>query len=431
MRARIVLGMIGAGLLAACVTNPPGQSATLAMQRLPGAAEPDRAQIPRQIVVTFKVEPPALTIEAGATPALRAQRPGYAGSAYARQTMARIARDYGIARVTDWYIESLGVHCVVYQAADPAMRDAIVERMRSDLRIQDAQAMNEFSTLGDTPATAVADPYSTMQHALRRIGLPAAQQLASGRGVRVAVIDTGLDDRHADLLGRMEATDNFVDRDATQFRRDRHGTAVAGAIAANAGNGQGIRGVAPQSRLIGLKACWEINVRGDAACSSLTLAGALESAIRRRVHVINLSLAGPSDRLLTSLLQQAMAQGILIVGAAPAAVRSTAPQFPASVAGVISVENADAPGAGVHAVAAPGNEVLTLAPGNRYDFASGVSISTALVSGVAALLLEKVPDGQRASFAARLPGILLLTADARPARAPEINAARAIQATLR
>lgn len=431
MRAAIVAGLLGAGLLGGCATDPPGLSAALAMQRLPDVAEPDRALIPRQIVVTFRVDPPGLTIEAGATPSLRAQRPGYAGSAYARQTMARIARDYGVARVTDWYIDSLRVHCVVYQAADPALRDAIIERMHADRRIQDAQAMNEFNTLADAVTPAVADPYLTLQHAMRRIGLPAAQLLASGYGVRIAVIDTGLDDGHAELLGRLEATDNFVDRNAAQFRRDRHGTAVAGAIAANADNGLGIRGVAPQSRLIGLKACWEINAQGDAACSSLTLAAALESAIRRRVHVINLSLAGPSDRLLTNLLQQAMARGILIVGAAPAREGGAAPRFPASVEGVISVENADAPGAGVHAVAAPGTEVLTLAPGNRYDFASGVSISTALVSGVAALMLEKVPDAERAAFVARLPGILLLTADARPAKAPEINAARAIQAALR
>jgi subtilisin family serine protease len=430
MRAAIVSGLIGVGLTTACATAPPLQTAALAMERLGSNGAQDSSQIPLQIVVTFRVEIPALSIEAGATPALRAQRPGYSGSTYARRLMTRFEHDYRITRVTDWYIESLGVHCVVYRAADAATRDAVVARMHQDRRIEDADAMHEFRTLGEPAASAGVDPYEAIQRAAQRIGLPAAQQMASGRGVRIAVIDTGIDFRHEELQGRIEATDNFVDADTSRYRQDHHGTAVGGTIAANAANGRGIRGVAPQARLIGLKACWEVNSRWDAVCSSLTLAAALESAIRRRVDIINLSLAGPADRLLTNLLRQAMAQGILVVGAAPTQ-NSIATQFPAGVPGVISVENADEAAGALRGVAAPGNEVLTLAPGDGYDFASGVSISTALVTGVVALMLERIPAAQRAGFAARLPGILLLTADERPSRTPEINAARAIQAALR
>jgi subtilisin family serine protease len=154
------------------------------------------------------------------------------------------------------------------------------------------------------------------------------------------------------------------------------------------------------------------------------------------VHVINLSLAGPADRLLASLLERALARGISVVGAAPSEESSAENGFPASVRGVIAVVNADTPAVAAPVaalrLAAPGLEVLTLAPGGHYDYASGVSMSTALVSGVAALLLEHVSaSAQRIAFVARLPELLQQTGDAREQHHPEINAARALRTTLR
>jgi subtilisin family serine protease len=310
----------------------------------------------------------------------------------------------------------------------------VLAKLQLDPRVADAQAMNEFRTLdqpGINAATALLDPYSHLQRAAARIGLDTAQKFASGRGVRIAVIDTGIDDSHPDLLGRIESTGNFVNSDVRQFRRDRHGTAVAGTIAANSGNGAGIRGVAPESQLIGLKACWEVAHDGSAACNSLTLAAAMESAIRRRVNVINLSLTGPTDRLLAGLVQKALEAGILVVGAIEEGAAAPQCGFPGGVAGVIAVVNADLPTSNLQAVAAPGNEVLTLTPGGHYDYVSGVSISTAMVSGVVALLLERAPKAERANYIAHLPRLLRDTAEQRLLQAPEINAARAIQAALR
>jgi subtilisin family serine protease len=433
-KSTLSLAALCAALVTGCASNPSPRMPETALRAVQsGLSVEVRAQAQQQLVVTFRDERPALAIEAGATPTLRASRAGYAGSAYAQRIVNRLARDYQLERVTDWYIKTLGVHCVVYRLADGATRDATLAKLRADRRVADAQPMQEFRTLGkpNTERLAGTDPYADLQRATARIGVPAAQLHASGRGVRVAVIDTGMDDQHADLLGRIEVTGNYVDSDSEQYRRDRHGTAVGGTIAANSGNGAGIRGVAPEARLVSLKACWEIASDGSATCNSLTLASALESAIRRKVHVINLSLAGPPDRLLASLLRKAMEQGILIVGAAPSATDNASGGFPSNVVGVISVVNADAATADVNTVAAPGDEVLTLAPGGHYDYASGVSISTAMVSGVVALMLENAPGaGQRAEFIARLPALLRQTAEPRLARAPEINAARAIQAAL-
>jgi subtilisin family serine protease len=231
--------------------------------------------------------------------------------------------------------------------------------------------------------------------------------------VTIAVIDTGVDTAHPELAGRIKLTRNFVDDDAQRFQMDRHGTAVAGVIAALTNNGQGIVGVAPAADLLALKACWQERLEAPAVCNTLTLAEALAFAIERRSRIINLSLTGPSDPLLSRLVGRALNQGILVLGAS--APRSSAltvastsldEGFPLGVPGVIAVADADsgAPRAkeistSVPAVprpesprpilAAPGREVLTLAPGGRYDYVSGSSISTAMVTGVVALLLER------------------------------------------
>src|SRR6185369_8421588 len=150
------------------------------------------------------------------------------------------------------------------------------------------------------------------------IHVPEAQKWSKGRGVTIALIDTGVDTAHPELAGRIRLTRNFVDNDAERFQMDRHGTAVAGVIAALTNNGQGIVGIAPAADLIALKACWQERLDAPAVCNTLTLAEALAFAIERRSQIINLSLTGPSDPLLTRLVGRAVEQGILVLGASVA-----------------------------------------------------------------------------------------------------------------
>ena len=106
--------------------------------------------------------------------------------------------------------------------------------------------------------TAAPDPYSSVQPGHERMDIASAHRWSRGRGVRIALIDTGLDSAHPDLRGRIDLERNFVDEDARRFQLDRHGTAIAGVIAANADNGVGIVGIAPEARLLALKACWQL-----------------------------------------------------------------------------------------------------------------------------------------------------------------------------
>jgi len=267
-------------------------------------------------------------------------------------------------------------------------RPSMLSRLSADPRIKLAQSMQTFSTR----TQVYNDPYVELQRGLQQMGVVAAQAWSRGGGVKVAIIDTGVDTEHSDLRGRIAKADNFVDSDAEQFRSDRHGTEMAGVIAAVANNREGIVGVAPEARLLVLKACWQVHADEDAArCNSFTLARALVAAFDAHAQVINLSLAGPDDPLLRDLIREGLRRGVLFVGAA---------NFDGThgemgllhQAGVIEVASEETHAPGGSALYAPGHEILTLLPGGHYDFATGDSIATAQVTGVVALLLERNPN---------------------------------------
>jgi subtilisin family serine protease len=123
--------------------------------------------------------------------------------------------------------------------------------------------------------------------------------------------------------------------------------------------------------------------------------------------VLNLSLTGPRDALLETLLQTAQAQGMLVVGAMPPEGQA-ADAFPTALAGVIRVAVAGHAADG-GSVMAPGTEVFTTLPHERYGYISGSSISAAHITGVIALLLEIAPSLTLAEIST------LLSADAAPA----------------
>jgi subtilisin family serine protease len=297
--------------------------------------------------------------------------------------MRSLERDYGLREVNEWPIKPLHMDCAVLKIPDGADRDSLLAAMSADPRVKLAQPLQTFTT-----RSSYNDPYLELQRGFLQMNVMEAQSWSSGEGVKVAIIDTGADTQHQDLRGRIAAADNFVDSDAEQFRRDRHGTEMAGVIAAVANNHEGIVGVAPEARLLLFKACWQLRLDADAAnCNSFTLARALVAALDAHVQLVNLSLVGPDDPLLRGLIQEGIRRGILFVGAASdmADGRRGLSQLP----GIIEVASAERGSPSDAAVYAPGKDILTLMPGGHYDFASGDSIATAEVTGVVALLLAR------------------------------------------
>jgi len=225
------------------------------------------------------------------------------------------------------------------------------------------------------------DALFAAQPAARQWHLAELHQVATGKGVKVAIIDSGIEGNHPDLAGQLSVNRNFVASRPPAF--EQHGTGVAGIIAAKADNRIGISGVAPGARVMGLRACWQVSA-ARTVCDSFSVIKALYFAIDQKADVINMSISGPDNRLMRTLVDLAIERGSTIV----AAFNPKLPDggFPASVLGVIAVS--DAP-AGGHVFVAPGRDIPTTQPGDKWFVVSGNSFAAAHVSGLMALLREK------------------------------------------
>lgn len=345
---------------------------------LPADARTDPSQF---IVVTVPNPQSRLSGAVGGTTRGYQGGAGYRASPAAVAIVKRLSRDHALTLVAEWPIETLQVHCVVFRLAAGAAREEVLRQLDAREDVIIAQPLNEF-----VPASsAYDDPYAKLQINVDALGVTDAHRLSRGRNVRIAVIDTGVDIEHPDLAGRVELAGNYVDGAPLAASDDRHGTQVAGLIAAAANNGIGIVGVAPEVKLLAFKACWHDSAVNGGRCNSFTLAQALVGAIDARVDIINLSLVGPADPLLTALVEKAIAARMIVVGAAGGAPNA----FPAGLEHVLAVGEAEASAADPRLILAPGRDIVTLVPGGHYDFASGTSLATAQVSGVIALLLAR------------------------------------------
>jgi subtilisin family serine protease len=291
-----------------------------------------------------------------------------------RRAAASLARSYGLRVGLDWPMAALGLDCYVMDVPAHLQPAQVASRLSHEPGVEWAQAMNVFHAL------AHDDPLFLQQPAALPWHLDEVHQSLTGRGVRVAVIDSGVQADHPDLAGQLAERIDVTGRaDAAEL----HGTAVAGVIAARADNHVGIAGVAPHARLVALRACWEASA-ADTVCSSLSLALALSAALERHAQVINLSLGGPPDQLVQRLIQAAQARGVVVVAARNGAAPGGG--FPAALPGVVAVADKAPVTAG--ALVAPGTDILSTLPVSRWGIVSGSSYAAAHVSGLAALAIE-------------------------------------------
>jgi hypothetical protein len=317
----------------------------------------------------------------------------YRASADALDVARHIADTHGLRQVAAWPIELLGVHCLVYTLPPAVPRAALLASLARDPEVESVQPLAQF----EMRSTVYNDPYVGLQVNLADMGVLDAQQWSRGAGVRVAVVDTGVDTAHPDFGGRLEAVQDFV-RDGRTLA-EAHGTAVAGIIAAVPNNSIGIAGIAPAATVLPFRACWT----GEGAvgrCNTFTLAQALAAAVDAGAHIVNLSIGGPQDPLLRRIVERALARGIVVVGAAPGSGRREG--FPTGIEGVIAADVAHRPQREARVVYAPGIDVFTLTPRGHYDVVSGSSVAAAEVSAVAALLLAQQPGLRPQELAALL-----------------------------
>ncbi len=249
-----------------------------------------------------------------------------------------------------------------------------------------------------------------------------AWERATGEGVVVAVMDTGVDSNHPDLFDNMwrnpgEVAGNgidddgngyvddvhgydFVDRDGVAEDNWGHGTHVAGIAAAVGNDGYGVPGLAYQAQVMALKF---LDVDGGGYASQG--AAAIRYAVDQGADVINMSFGGPGySYAMRDAIEYAHEHGVMVSAAAgnESSDNDSRPSYPASyeLENVISVAATDRRdrlssfsnyGDSV-ALAAPGSDIVSTWPGEDWKYLSGTSMAAPFVAGAIALLRELAPQ---------------------------------------
>jgi thermitase len=231
-------------------------------------------------------------------------------------------------------------------------------------------------------------------------------------GVRVGIVDTGVDADHEDLAGKVEACAAALDGKVTEgdcADANGHGTHVAGTVGALAHNGLGIAGVAFASPLV---VCRALD-GADGAGTTADVAACVRWVHQTGARVISLSLGGPYSRTLASAVRlvwsRGSRRGAVVVAAAGNAGDGTI-EYPAGLPEAVSVGavgRGDAPAPFSNRnpdveLAAPGVDVLSTRLGGGYVKLSGTSMATPHVAGAAALVWAAHPRSTAAGIRARL-----------------------------
>ncbi|TDC31567.1 type VII secretion-associated serine protease mycosin [Micromonospora sp. 15K316] len=259
--------------------------------------------------------------------------------------------------------------------------------------------------------TVTGTPWAQQRYAPERLA-----PLATGAGVTVAVIDSGVDQAHRQLAGRVLDGTDLLDPGGDGSRDCAgHGTGVASIIAAAPRAGVAFRGLAPGARILPVRVSEQQVVAGRESgrtVSAAEFARAIRWAVDHGAEVLNLSVVLYTDHpAVRSAVGYALARDVVLVAAAGNLHEAGDPRpYPAAYDGVLGVGAIGADGArapfsqtGPYVdLVAPGSDVLMAAPGRGHHRAEGTSYAAPFVAATAALLREYRPGLSAAQVAERI-----------------------------
>jgi subtilisin family serine protease len=268
--------------------------------------------------------------------------------------------------------------------------------MRANPRVEYAEP-NYHGHFTDAPSAVAVpnDPGYNSQWWLDAVGARQSWAVATGQGISVAVIDSGVDLTHPDLVRSLRSDGyNFGDGNATPQDALGHGTFVAGIVAAQRNNGLAGSGLAPDARILPIK----INPGKKNDFSTEAVQQAIDYAVEKRAQVINFSFAftpGDAPQTVKDALQRAFQAGIVVIAAS--GNESQAVSFPANYPGVIAVAGSNQDGS-LASFSNLGPEVILAAPATGMQSTllgggfgingQGTSYAAPVVAATIALLLQ-------------------------------------------
>lgn len=242
------------------------------------------------------------------------------------------------------------------------------------------------------PEASVSDPYAGSEWHLAKIGAYEAWNQSQGQGLTIAILDTGVDATHPDLVSRLVRGWNFFNNSADTSDAYNHGTKVAGSAAAAMNNSIGVAGVSGQTMIMPLRIS-DASGYGSWAAMAQALTYAADHGAR--VANISFSSAATSASVLSAAQYMKDKGGLVFVSAGNTGATSTA-QATKSAIVVAATDSTDAR-AGystygpVVSLSAPGSAIYTTLPGGAYGAVSGTSFASPITAAVAALVMAANP----------------------------------------
>lgn len=242
------------------------------------------------------------------------------------------------------------------------------------------------------PALTPNDPYFGSQWHATKVGAPAAWDLAQGAGVKVAILDTGVDGTHPDLAAQMVPGWNFYDNNANTADVHGHGTGVAGVAAASLNNGAGVAAIAGKA--------WIMPIRiadPSAYATWSTVAQGITYAADQGARVANISYSNMAGSSTIQSAAQYMKNkgGLVIVAAGNNSVdegfAQTSTLIPVSATDRNDVITSFSSYGSFVALAAPGLDITTTVRGGTYEYWWGTSVASPIVAATAALMMAANP----------------------------------------
>src|SRR5580704_13839870 len=298
-----------------------------------------------------------------------------------------LARRHGLRRIGSQGFELIGATIGLFRITGGKTVEAASREFAGDGSVRSVQPNFRYILQDQNAGLSGGDP---AQYALSKLRLPQAHALADGANVTIAVIDSGIGLKHPEFAGvAISAFDALDSNDGPHA----HGTGVAGAIVSHVR----LMGSAPAAHILAIRA-FGTSGKGAESTSYIILRG-LDLAATHGAQIVNMSFAGPKDAIVGRGLAALAARNIVMVAAAGNAGPKSPPLYPAANASVMAVSATDAQDrlfaasnrGSYIALAAPGVDLFLPAPDDKYQITSGTSFSSAYISGLAALVLQRNP----------------------------------------